>query len=103
MRDSREIDAERALQHSFRILEAVQILTLLAAIVVGGSWIIRQPNRSELGTRITHKWTLGVGALDNIEALAPESLPNGQVRLWMMTDDNFHRPLRTLLIAVDVP
>jgi len=51
------------------------------------------------------KWRkrLPVGALDNVEALAVEALPSGTMRLWMMTDDNGHRPLRTLLIAADLP
>ncbi|MFL6740364.1 MAG: esterase-like activity of phytase family protein, partial [Sphingomicrobium sp.] len=46
---------------------------------------------------------LGVSPLDNVEALAPERLPDGEIRLWLMTDDNFQRPLRTLLIALDWP
>ena len=46
---------------------------------------------------------LGAGVLDNIEAVAPELLPDGRVRLWLMSDDNHQRPLRTLLIAVDLP
>lgn len=40
---------------------------------------------------------------DNFEALAAERLGDGGTRLWLMTDDNFQRPLRTLLIALDVP
>lgn len=40
---------------------------------------------------------------DNVEALAAERLASGGTRLWLMTDDNFQRPLRTLLIALDVP
>ena len=58
------------------------------------------------GTRAyayTTRWKLGVGKLDNVEAVAPELLPGGRVRLWLMTDDNQQRPLRTLLIAVDLP
>lgn len=46
---------------------------------------------------------LPLGPLDNAEALAAEPLPGGAVRLWLMTDDNFQPPLRTLLIALDVP
>lgn len=46
---------------------------------------------------------LPLGPFDNVEALAAEPLPAGATRLWMMTDDNLHRPFRTLLIAVDIP
>ena len=46
---------------------------------------------------------LPVGALDNLEAIAPEPLPNGGTRLWLMSDDNYQRPMRTLLIALDLP
>lgn len=46
---------------------------------------------------------LRAGALDNIEAIAAERLADGRTRLWLMTDDNYQRPLRTLLIALDVP
>lgn len=40
---------------------------------------------------------------DNFEAVAAERMPGGKTRLWLMTDDNLQRPLRTLLIALDVP
>jgi len=46
---------------------------------------------------------LGVGRLDNVEAIAIEPLPGGRVRLWLMTDDNYQRPFRTLLVALDAP
>lgn len=46
---------------------------------------------------------LGVGPFDNVEALAAERMPDGTTRLWLMTDDNFQRPMRTLLLALDVP
>ena len=51
----------------------------------------------------TRRMALGVGKLDNVEAVAPELLSGGRVRLWLMSDDNHQRPLRTLLIAVDLP
>lgn len=54
------------------------------------------------GYRIAARIPLGVGPLDNVEALAAEELPGG-VRLWLMTDDNLQPPLRTLLIALDWP
>ena len=44
---------------------------------------------------------LGLGPLDNAEALAAEPIPGG-TRLWLMTDDNFRWPMRTLLVALDL-
>jgi hypothetical protein len=46
---------------------------------------------------------LELGALDNVEAMAVERLATGEVRLWLMTDNDFHRRRRTLLVALDVP
>lgn len=45
---------------------------------------------------------LGVGPLDNMEALAVEQTEDG-IRLWLMSDDNFNRWQRTLLLALDIP
>ena len=55
------------------------------------------------GYRYTEVTRLPVSPLDNVEALAAEPLTGGATRLWMMTDDNMHAPLRTLLIAYDLP
>ena len=55
------------------------------------------------GYRRTQRIPLAVGPLDNVEALAVEALSDGTLRLWLMTDDNRQPPLRTLLIALDVP
>jgi hypothetical protein len=41
--------------------------------------------------------------LTNLEGLAAEAQPDGSTRLWIISDDNFVRPLRTLLLAVDLP
>jgi hypothetical protein len=46
---------------------------------------------------------LPVGPIDNLEAVAVERLADGKLRLWLMSDDNHQRPLRTLLIALDWP
>ena len=43
-----------------------------------------------------------LGPLDNAEALAAEPIAGG-TRLWLMTDDNFSWPMRTLLVALDLP
>lgn len=59
--------------------------------------------RAGNGYRRTGRIPLRVGRLDNFEALAAEPRPGGGMRLWLMTDDNFQRPMRTLLVALDVP
>lgn len=59
--------------------------------------------RTPSGYRYRWRIRLGVSPFDNVEALAPEQLPDGRIRLWLMTDDNFQRPLRTLLVAIDWP
>jgi hypothetical protein len=55
------------------------------------------------GYRFGRRIGLPLGALDNVEAIAVERRPGGKRRLWLMTDDNFQPPLRTLLIALDWP
>lgn len=46
---------------------------------------------------------LPFGPLDNVEAIAAEPLESGATRLWLMTDDDTRRPMRTLLVAADLP
>ena len=53
--------------------------------------------------RVARSFRLRGLRLDNVEALAVERLPGGETRLWLMTDDGLQRPMRTLLIALDVP
>ncbi len=55
------------------------------------------------GYRFGRGIPLPLGPLDNVEAIAVERRPGGALRLWLMTDDNFQRPFRTLLIALDWP
>lgn len=45
---------------------------------------------------------LGLGATDNVEAIAAEALPNG-TRLWLMTDNDFRSRAPTYLVALDLP
>ena len=59
--------------------------------------VLLQPD-NKLGKPIS----LGLGPLDNAEALAAEPIAGG-TRLWLMTDDNFQWPMRTLLVALDLP
>ena len=53
--------------------------------------------------RLGRRYPLPLGRRDNLEAAAVERLPAGGRRLWLMTDDNFHGRMRTLLIALDLP
>ena len=55
------------------------------------------------GYRLSRPLQLPIGAFDNGEALAVEPLPEGAVRLWLMTDNDFRPSVRTLLVAIDVP
>jgi len=53
--------------------------------------------------RVERRFPLPVGMFDNLEGMTAEPLRDGSTRLWMITDDNFERPQRTLLLAVDLP
>ena len=55
------------------------------------------------GYRFGRRIELPLGALDNLEAIAVERRAGGTLRLWLMTDDNFQAPQRSLLIALDWP
>jgi len=55
------------------------------------------------GYRLGRRIALPLGPLDNVEAVAVDRRTAGRLRLWLMTDDNFQRPFRTLLIALDWP
>lgn len=59
--------------------------------------------KSGPGYRFGRRSALPLGPLDNVEAVAVEPRADGSRRLWLMTDDNFRPPLRTLLIALDWP
>lgn len=53
------------------------------------------------GYRRARSFALPSSPLDNVEALAVE--PRGDMlRLWLMTDDSFEQPFRTLLVALEV-
>ena len=60
-------------------------------------------DKSGSGYRFGRRIALPLGPLENVEAIAIERLANGKRRLWLMTDDNFQPPLRSLLIALDWP
>jgi hypothetical protein len=59
--------------------------------------------RTGSGYRFGRRVALPLGPLDNLEAVAVQPLPGGKRQLWLMTDDNFQPPMRTLLIALDWP
>ena len=54
------------------------------------------------GRRLVPFADLELGRLDNPEALAAEQLPQGTIRLWVMTDNDYRRRVPTLLIALDI-
>jgi hypothetical protein len=59
--------------------------------------------KTRSGYRFGRRTALPLSPIDNVEAIAIEPLPNGARRLWLMTDDNVQPPLRTLLIALELP
>lgn len=59
--------------------------------------------RSGEGFAVAKRWPLPLGPVDNAEAMAVDNRPGGPTRLWLMTDDNKQRPMRTLLLAIDLP
>ena len=55
------------------------------------------------GFGVAQRYPLGLGPFDNVEGMAAEQMPGGRIRLWLITDDNFQSPMRTLLLAIDLP
>lgn len=60
-------------------------------------------DRCEASYCLVWRKRLPLGPLDNVEAIAAERLESGSTRLWLMTDDDNRRPMRTVLVAVDLP
>ncbi len=58
--------------------------------------------RRREGLAVTGGVRLPLRAIDNAEGLAAQPLPGGGTRLWLVTDDNFQLPFRTLLVALDL-
>mgnify|MGYP000288821399 CR=1 FL=1 len=83
----------------------------------GGRWLVVERRLTPLGFhnalalleragdgyRLGRRFGLPLGPADNVEAAAVERRAGGGRRLWLMTDDNLQPPLRTLLIALDLP
>ena len=80
-----------------RMIAAVRRLTPFG-IRTGIGWLERDGAKFRLGV-VTR---LPLGRFGNVEAIAAETLPGGAIRLWVMTDNDFRRPMPTLLIALDV-
>ena len=59
--------------------------------------------RSGAGYRLRPLGQLPLGPLDNAEGISVEQRPDGQVRLWVVTDNDFSGRRPTLLMAVDLP
>lgn len=61
---------------------------------------IAEVSNGKLGLRSLA--SLGLGATDNVEAIAAEPRANG-TRLWLMTDNDFRARAPTYLVALDLP
>ena len=69
------------------------------------AWDPIQGNRIRLtwGTEDAESLSLSRPLLvDNFEGLAAEALPDGAIRVWMVSDNNFSGSQRTLLYALDL-
>lgn len=106
---SGRLDPMRIAGNDMRLSEAVAL--------GGGRYLAVQRSLTLLGFRnrlallqerggrigVVRTIPLGVGRLDNVEGMALQARPDGGLRLWLITDDNFQRPFRTLLLALDLP
>lgn len=90
--------SDAALLPDGRLLAVERTLGILG---FANSIVILQ--RASAAYRVVRRLRLPTGYFDNIEGIAPELLANGGTRLWMITDDNFQRPMRTRLLALDIP
>lgn len=84
----------------------------LDTVAVGGGeetfWLFRSYDPIR-GNRNVIKWGDGQEIVitrpmitDNFEGIAAEPRPDGSVRLWVISDDNFSDKQRTLLLAFDI-
>lgn len=55
------------------------------------------------GWRVERRVPLRLGIFRNLEGMAAQPLAGGGTRLWLVTDDNFQKPMTTDLFALDVP
>jgi hypothetical protein len=72
-------------------------------IVFGFANALARLDRCATGYCLAWRKQLPVGLWDNVEALAVEPLASGATRLWLMTDDDTRPPLRTLIVALNLP
>ena len=54
------------------------------------------------GWRVERRVQLRFGPFENLEGMTAQPLPGGSTRLWLVTDDNFQKPMATDLFALDV-
>lgn len=81
-----------------------RLLVLRRRITAGGLRSSLAELAATGGTyRHRRELALGFGPLDNPEGMAAQRLPGGRIRLWLVTDDDFRWPMRTLLVALDLP
>jgi hypothetical protein len=55
------------------------------------------------GWRVERRVALRFGPFENLEGMTAQALPGGVTRLWLITDDNFQKPMTTALYALDAP
>ncbi len=55
------------------------------------------------GWRVERQVPLLFGMFANFEGIAVEPRGDGGTRLWLITDDNFQPPMKTMMVALDVP
>jgi hypothetical protein len=67
------------------------------------NWIGQLERAPGGGGQVRLLQRVAVGPLTNLEAMAPERLPSGRTRLWLMSDNDFSDLRRTLLLALDLP
>ncbi|MEO5809506.1 MAG: esterase-like activity of phytase family protein [Sphingomicrobium sp.] len=59
--------------------------------------------RDRQGWAVARVARLSLGWLDNVEGAAATPLPDGETRLWLVTDNDFRAGWATLLLAIDLP
>jgi hypothetical protein len=80
------------------------VLVAVRSVTLGGIRNrIARLERSGRGYRLRTLREVPLGMFDNVEGLAAEPLTGGAVRLWLLTDNDFHAWRATRLIAVDLP
>lgn len=69
---------------------------------IGFSNALVRVDEADGAYRVTGRAGLPLGPLYNVEGLALEPLPDGRLRLWLVTDDGHEPRPGTVLLALDV-